>query len=436
MRMTHAQWMKDTAALGRVRSDELKAVDGALATYERALANSSGSVLNEKRALQRALEHWKAAQMAKGQDWRNSLRNKLKAVEKLDAELGMVIVGAGGLNSRGELVIDPAEMEARKIIANHVRNNTRTLFAGAQLSPRFTQVASDVQGAMSSFKSAAKSISSVGASAGPSLNQQVQSLLVSLFGSATASQVQGALGPTSAEFLTNVTPFVGAIKSGGQAIVKWGQAAKGLYAKSKMANAADSFAPGDPAAAFDAILRIQQREINQNVASAGIYTTSAAAKAAFTAADFGAISGPVLGAAETLALLVQKIYVFARDWNEMNDANTLLKAGTLDLTLFKTCPLLGCYLIANSNTSDVINLAVGDYGRPGWKFEVEAMVLKARPVFDKASEVIKGSRYEIKSMRGMKGSAVNRTKKTLGVPTGKLDGLVHDVSQKIDSVLS
>jgi hypothetical protein len=120
----------------------------------------------------------------------------------------------------------------------------------------------------------------------------------------------------------------------------------------------------------------------------------------------------------------------------MNDANDLLRAGTLDLSLFKACPLLGCYLIANSNTSDIINMAVGDYGSPGWKFEVEAMVIRARPVFSKAREVIKGSRFEIRSMAGMKGSAIDRNKKTLGVPTGKLDGLVHDVSERVKSAFS
>jgi len=434
--MSYAQWIKDTAAIGRMRSDELKAIDAALSAYEQALASSGGSVLPQRRALQQAVERWKQAQKSKGQDWRGSVRNKLKAVERLDSELGAVIVGAGGLNSRGELVVDAAEMEARKLIAIHIRHNTRTLFAGARLSPRATRTASDVQGAMSNFKSAVQSLTTVGAAPGPNLNQQLQTLLASLFGSASAAQAQTALGPLFGEFLANVTPFVGAIKSGGMAILKWSQAAKGLYDKSTLASSAGSFAPGDPAAAFEAILRIQQREINQNAASAGIYTTSAAAKAAFTAADFGAVSGPVLGAAETLALLVQTIYVFARDVQEMNEANKLLQSGPLDLTLFRVNPLLGCYLIANSNTSDVINLAVGDYGRPGWKFETEAMVLKAKPVFEKAATVIRDSRFVIPSMNGMKGSAVNRTKKTLGLPTGKLDGLVHDVSEKINGAFA
>jgi hypothetical protein len=438
MNMTHAAWMKDTAAFGRPRSTEIKHVDDALLAYEKALRDSSGSVLGEKKALRAALEAWKAAQKSKGQDWRSSVRNKLKSVEKLDAELGHVIVGAGGLNSRGELMLDAAELLAAKTLADDIKRNTRQMFTGQKLTVKNTKALADLNGvksALSSFKSAVGNVKDAARGAvQPNLSKQLQDMLVSLFGHATAAQVQEALGPVFGEFLTNATPFVGAIKSGGYAIVKWGQAAKGLYSKHGMADARSSFAPGDPAAAFEAILVIQQREINANAASASIYTVSATAKAAFTAADFGALSGALVGAAETFALLVQKIYLFARDWSEMNDANQLLLAEACDLNLFKTCPLLGCYLIANSDTSHVINMAVGDYGKTGWKFEVEAMVKKAQPVFEKARAVIKDSRFELAGMRGQKGTVVNRNAKTLGLPTGKLSGLVQDVTKRIDSI--
>lgn len=437
MKTNYDQWMKDTAAFGRARSSELKAVDSALKAHELVLKNSTGSVLNEKKALQRSLDAWKAAQKAKGQDWKSSVRNKLKAVEKLDAELGLVIGGSGGLNSRGEMM-DAEDVRARKIVANDIKQNTRRMFAGQKLTVKNTKALgdlNDVRGALSTFKTAAGQVKdAAGGVAQSNLSEQVQGCLISLFGDATASEVQGALGPVFNEFLVNVTPFVGTIKSGGQAIIKWGQAAKGLYSRHQFGEARGSFAPGDPAAAFDAILEIQTREIRTYATSASIYTVSAAAKAAFTAADFGAISGPVLGAAETLALLVQKIYLFAREWNEMKAANALLVRGECDFNLFKTCPLLGCYLIACSNSSHVIDIAVGDYGRAGWKFEVEAMAKKAQPVFEKARSVIQDSRYEIVGLRGTKGTVVNRNATTLGVPTGKLDGLIHDVSSRINRV--
>jgi hypothetical protein len=98
MKITHDIWMRDTAAFGKVRSSELKQIDNALLAYEKALKNSSGSVLAERKSLQNALVMWKSAQSNKNLRWKDSIRNKRKTVEMLDAELGHVIVGAGGLN--------------------------------------------------------------------------------------------------------------------------------------------------------------------------------------------------------------------------------------------------------------------------------------------------------------------------------------------------
>jgi hypothetical protein len=438
MKMTYDVWMKDTYSLTSPRSTELKAVDNALKTYEQAVANSSGSVLAERKALQAAFEAWKAAQKAKGQDWKQSVRNKKLACERLDAELGHVIVGIGGLNSRGELVIDEKEIAARKALGDAIKKNTAMLFAGQTLTVKNTKALADlntVRKELSGFKDKAGAIkNAVSGAAAPAVGEQVKGLLVSLFGEASIGEVQAALGPLFTEFVAAATPFVGAITSGKSALLNWGKAAKGLYKKHKMREVSDSFAPGDPAAAFEAVLLIMNREVELYATSAGIYTVSAAAKAAFTAADFGAVSGPVLGAAEQLALVVQKIYLFARDWREMKEANELLAQGKHDLGLFKACPLVGCYLLANSDTFAVINMAVADYGRTGWKFEVEIMVKKAQPVFDKAREVIRESRFEFAGMRGMKGQVVNRNKTTMGIKTGKLDGLLDDVTKKINRI--
>lgn len=432
MKMTYAIWMKDTAVFGRIRSNELKAVDNALKAYEDAEKNSTGSILKEKKALRDALTTW---QNAKG-DWRSNARNNLKAVEKLDAELGMVFGGAGGLNSRGELMMDSDEVKARKAVADAIKQNTRMMFQGRKLTPKNSKTLADigsVSHAMSNFKTAAQGVRSAAQGAAQqNLQQQVQSLLCSLFGETGAAHAQEALGPVFNQFLVNVTPFVGAISSGAKAITKWGQAAWGLYKKSNILDGAGSFMPGDPYAAFEAIVRIQQREINAYAREAGVYTVAATAKVAFAAADFGAVSGAVVGAVESFAILVQTIYLFARDWNEMNEANELLLAGQFDFRLFTTCPLLGCYLISCSDTSAIINLAVGDYGRSGWKFDVEAMCKKAQPAVDKARQVVQGSRFEIVGLRGFKGTVTNRTTTVLGIPTGKLDGLIEDAGKKVD----
>jgi hypothetical protein len=437
--MTYELWMSETASFARARSKELKLVDEALKAWRLAEKNSSGSVLTQKKTLQQALDNWKAAQKAKGQDWRTSVRNQKKAVEKLTGELGHVITGTGGLSSRGEIMIDSKELMALKMVSDANKQNTRRMFTGQKLTLKIAKGLADlndVRGALGTFKSAARDIkgAATGTLATSGLNDELRKLLASLFGDATAAEAQAALGPLFADFLTSATPFVGAISSGVKAVKNWASAAKALYDKSDMADASRSFAPGDPAAAFDAVLLIMNREISMYATTASIQTVAAGAKAAFTAADFGALSGPVLGAAESLALVVQKIYLFARDWKEMKGANVLLEKGACDLGLFKACPLLGCYLIANSDTSAIINMAVADYGKTNWKLEVESMVRKARPVFEKSRVVIADSRFECAGMKGMKGVVVDRNATTLGLPTGKLDGFLADVSKKVESV--
>jgi hypothetical protein len=431
--------MSETASFARARSKELKAVDEALKAWRLAEKNSSGSVLMQKKTLQQALESWKAAQKAKGQDWRTSVRNQKKAVEKLTGELGHVITGTGGLNSRGEIMLDAKELMALKVVSDAIKQNTRKMFAGQKLTTKTAKGLADlndVRGALSTFKGAAKDIkgAATGTLVTTGLNDELKKLLASLFGESTAAEAQAALGPLFADFLTSATPFVGAISSGAKAVKNWASAAKTLYDKWGMAEASGSFAPGDPAAAFDAVLLIMNREATAFAATASIQTVAAGAKAAFTAADFGALSGPILGAAESLALVVQKIYLFARDWKEMKAANLLLEKGACDFGLFKTCPLLGCYLIANSDTSAIINMAVADYGKTNWKLEVEMMVRKAKPVFEKSRTVIAGARFECAGMKGMKGQVVNRNATTLGLPTGKLDGFLDDISKKVGSV--
>jgi hypothetical protein len=439
MAMTYELWMSETASFARARSKELKAVDEALKAWRLAEKNSSGSVLMQKKTLQQALESWKAAQKAKGQDWRTSVRNQKKAVEKLTGELGHVITGTGGLNSRGEIMLDAKELMALKAVSDAIKQNTRKMFAGQKLTTKTAKGLADlndVRGALSTFKGAAKDIkgAATGTLVTTGLNDELKKLLASLFGESTAAEAQAALGPLFADFLTSATPFVGAISSGAKAVKNWASAAKTLYDKWGMAEASGSFAPGDPAAAFDAVLLIMNREATAFAATASIQTVAAGAKAAFTAADFGALSGPILGAAESLALVVQKIYLFARDWKEMKAANLLLEKGVCDFGLFKTCPLLGCYLIANSDTSAIINMAVADYGKTNWKLEVEMMVRKAKPVFEKSRTVIAGARFECAGMKGMKGQVVNRNATTLGLPTGKLDGFLDDISKKVGSV--
>jgi hypothetical protein len=139
-------------------------------------------------------------------------------------------------------------------------------------------------------------------------------------------------------------------------------------------------------------------------------------------ADGGAISGPAVGAAEALANLTFRIYQIAGEYKETRRANTLLaKPDILDFRLFDAYPLLGCYMLAGATLSDIMNMAMVEFGGYGWMDDVE-YIKKTHidPVRKKSFDLIRASLFEIegisplaKATTGDKAKAVAKTAKTL-----------------------
>jgi hypothetical protein len=429
--MTYKEWIDKTASVLRPRSTELKAVDAAFKAWELAKEKTTGARA-EMAALQTALGRWIAAQTAKGQDWRKSVRNRNRAVELLMQELRMEPRAQGGLNNRGELMLTAPEIEAARILQEAYRANIRAMFQGRQLAMKTSEKIKAANDFRSSLGSLHENLGrAIRATPATSLTDTVRNSI----GGDAFGFIESTVGPSFTDFLSSASPFVGTIKSASNAGMAWVSTVLGLLKRSSMRDAAGSFAPGDPAAAFAAILEIQSREIRENAAAAGIYTATAALKGGLTMVDGGALSGSAVAAVETLLIFLQKVMLLKRDWEEIAAANELLSRNAIDLTVFKACPLLGCYLVGNSDTSAIINMAVASYGQPGWKLEVERMAKAAQPVFEKSRQIIRVSRFEIPGLMSMKGAVVDREARTLGFKTGKIDGAIEDASKKVGSVI-
>jgi hypothetical protein len=84
--------------------------------------------------------------------------------------------------------------------------------------------------------------------------------------------------------------------------------------------------------------------------------------------------------------------------------------GGLNLTVFKECPILGCYIIVCSDTSNVLNFFVADIGLPGWMDRVEDMKKHSldRLIKD-ANKFIVSSRLHLAHAPTNKGIAVPKT---------------------------
>ena len=78
--------------------------------------------------------------------------------------------------------------------------------------------------------------------------------------------------------------------------------------------------------------------------------------------------------------------------------------------IFEKCPILGCYFITCSNTSDIVNFLTENVGAVGWKLDIEVMKRQhIDPMIDYARHAMENSRLEVSGMGMFKG-VVSQTK--------------------------
>jgi hypothetical protein len=235
-------------------------------------------------------------------------------------------------------------------------------------------------------------------------------------------------------FATTLAPFVGAISSGGKALIGWAGVVKDAYDKASMKSSRDAFAPKDPEAAFDALIELMDREMNSDIGKASVKTAAFGGKLLGSFADFGAATGPVVGLLELLAEIFQTIIEYVRDYKECLAANEELRLGALNMDIFKVSPILGCYFLVVQDHSTIVNFAVADYGTENWMFDVERLVGRIGKALDKSRQLIHKSRLEVPGMSNAKGVVdANYSVKTgLGKVTGAPGALKDKIASTID----
>ena len=73
--------------------------------------------------------------------------------------------------------------------------------------------------------------------------------------------------------------------------------------------------------------------------------------------------------------------------------------GSIDVDVFETCPLLGCYLICCLPTSALMALIMKRFGQSGWMDMAERTASHhIDPLREKARTVIANHRFEIHSL--------------------------------------
>jgi hypothetical protein len=386
--ITIEEWMQDTSVFAYPRSPEMKAIDEAIRNFKEQSPSS-------RKAIETALENWKAKEKKSGQDWKQSRRNKNGTIEKLDLELRHVIRAR-----------TPEELVAMWEVRRGNEQNLKTLFSGKQLVVKNSKAASGAGTIASAASSVEKSLKSgmsavKAAASGASPTDIVNNLC------GGSSSVLGTSGHAVLSAFSKAMPLLNVIKGGVTVSAKLVSIAKSGWMKYRTAEQARSaFAPGDPAAALDALQQMIGREMRESAFDAASEALKLGADITALVAS-GGIAAPVTSFvtdfARNIGQLCYTVYLFSRDQSEANIANKYLINGPWDLSLFKYSPLLGCYVLACSTTSAVIAMSVHQYGKPGWLVETEVMKRKADPLIDKAGELIRAGRYEIPELSHFKG---------------------------------
>lgn len=199
-------------------------------------------------------------------------------------------------------------------------------------------------------------------------------------------------------------PFVGPAKSAGKAFVGYSKAILARYnAYIWEKDNAENFAANGASDAFDAVLNVIAIQANRTAANATVDLVTAGAQTGGVFLDGGTATGVAIGVANRLAKFIITMQLFINDYKEMSKANEIMKAwsegGTQDvLELFKTCPLLGCFVIHCCDTTAILSNFTENIAHSGFTAEFDSQHKKASGVKDAAYGFITVSKFEIANM--------------------------------------
>ncbi len=405
------QWLNDTKLrITKPRSAQLQELDAAILKYERIKTPEN------LWAIKNAFDDWKRS---KGDMWKTSERNGSGAMTRLDQELSRMA------DARMFQITNFSmkELEGLAYMAKERKKVIATLFAGKEVTFRNTPKAMKqaVQDASENVKAKCgeakdwitgkgkKSTSTL--TAAETAKKKLEEMAKSFFQVDTLETL-GTLSGFIIDIIgkcgVSVAPVVGHIKDGYDLFTGWAKAGAALHEQYSISDRKYAIDTGAPAAAFSALNVCLKEETQHEVASASAATTSFVLKTGLMFVDGGAISGPVVGAANAVASLSMQLYWLATEWKATRGINEALRAGNLDVNLFKTYPLMGCYMMTSATFSDLI--PIDSFGTPGWVDYVERLKKRGFDgIYESSANLLEKSPWEIKGMpkRPVKGAGVN-----------------------------
>jgi hypothetical protein len=294
------------------------------------------------------------------------------------------------------------EIQAFAALGRRRRELLQETFGGCRLKIGMSEHANVAYDAVKDAKEVVDQVKTAASAAGKAA---ADSVLKKLFDGMDWVSVIPLLGDALHQVQKEVTAFLscipclGSIESGAKAVWYFGNAAERAWTSHKVEQNSAVIRAGDPRAACLAVGEIIDRARNENLVKGSINATHAAATAGMFFVDGGAISGPVAGAAKTAANICQSLYLWARDIKEMIKGNEALgDAEEMNADVFKISPILGAYLVTESNTSDLLSFMISDIGLPQWMSKIEMLLPQLNYVQNEAGKLIRGGRLKLNGL--------------------------------------
>lgn len=400
---TYAQWIQETSlSVLKPRSSQLKAVDEAIQQYEKTRSDK------DLWRIKNSFEDWKRY---KGMTWERSERNGRRAITMLNFELQKIadyrtyqithfsmeeLMALAHVAKERKAVI--RKMFEKKEVSLKAVNKVKEQFAAAG------QKVKETSATASSWLAGRRQTSTpepepkvMGRPASDVVREKLIDMAKTYFGVA-GLELLGDLSSVVLQILgqcaVSVPPVVGHIKDGYDLFTGWAKVGADVYQQHNISERRYVIDTGIPSSAFAALRACLKEETKNEAISATRATTSFALKTGLVFADGGVVSGPVVGAANALADFAHKLFLLGMEWRATKAINAALEAGELDIRLFKTYPLMGCYLLVSATLSDLI--PIESFGTPGWMDYIENMKKHDfDEIYSSATDLIEASPWEI-----------------------------------------
>ncbi len=313
-------------------------------------------------------------------------------------------------------VSSSSDAAAREMLATARLQALNAMFTGTRLKFGAKSAISAAAGMANSGRviasNARKLAKGGGSAAGAATNSSNTISMVNDFISGCADvpglhAVAEAIGTEAMENLVaEVVPFVSIVNSARKLATATAHVVDDAHSLYKSAEWTEGALPGDPVAACEAVKGLIKRDLGKHSVQMAQQAAATGGKLAGILGDGGTGTTVAIGLANAAASLGLQLFYLGLDIKDMRAGNArLAKPGGLDSTVFNECPILGCYLLTCTDTSNIVNLLVEDIGSPGWMNRVEVMKrTQLDPLLKIATKNIMSSRLQLDGLSANKGT--------------------------------